>query len=113
MVGIQRANVKNKPNLRKYNDTQNLQQQDQVVVSRIRMSYMRLTEVYRLDNSPQPQCQISQTSIFVPYIQWECSNRHQVTQHEIVQGILKANEEKATLEKYRSVLRNLKETYIA
>jgi hypothetical protein len=50
-----------------------------VVVSRIRMGYTRLTEAYRLDNSPQPQFQICQTSISV----------------EIDQGFLEENEEKA------------------
>jgi hypothetical protein len=42
--------VEIKSNLRKYNDTQNLRRQDQVVVSRIRMGYTRLTEAYRLDS---------------------------------------------------------------
>jgi hypothetical protein len=60
--------VEIEPNLRKYNDTQNLRRQDLVVVSRIRMGYTRLTEAYRLDNSPQPQFQICQTSISVPHI---------------------------------------------
>jgi hypothetical protein len=47
--------VEIKPNLRQYKDTQNLHRQDQVVVSRIRMGYTRLTEAYRVHNSPQPQ----------------------------------------------------------
>jgi hypothetical protein len=83
-----------KPNLGKYNDTsQNLHRQDEVVFSRIRIGYTRLKEAYRLDNSPQPQCQ---TSISVPHIQYECSEyQHQITQHEIDQGILEENEEKA------------------
>jgi hypothetical protein len=85
--------VEIKPNIRKYNDTHNLRRQDQVVVSRIRMGYTRLTEAYRLDNSPQLQWQICQTSISVPHILWECSEYpHQRTQHEIDQGILEENE---------------------
>jgi hypothetical protein len=42
MVGGERM-LEIKPNIIKYNDTQNLRRQDQVVVSRIRMGYTRLT----------------------------------------------------------------------
>jgi hypothetical protein len=39
--------VEIKPNLRKYNDTHNLRRQDQMMVSRSRMGFTRLTEAYR------------------------------------------------------------------
>jgi hypothetical protein len=65
-----------KPNMKKYNCSQNLLRHNQVVVSRLRMGYTRITQAYRLDNSPQPECQTWQRTLSVPHILWnaETSN---------------------------------------
>jgi hypothetical protein len=47
------AMVQIKLNMKKYNGTQNLSRNDQVVVLRLRMGYTRITQAYRLDNRPQ------------------------------------------------------------
>jgi hypothetical protein len=57
--------------MKKYNCTQNLSRHDQVVVSRLRMGYTRITQAYRLDNSPQPECQKCHRTLSVPYILWK------------------------------------------
>jgi hypothetical protein len=44
------AMVQIKPNMKKYKGTRNLSRHDQVVVSRLRMGYTRITQAYRLDN---------------------------------------------------------------
>jgi hypothetical protein len=51
--------------MKKYNCTQNLSRHGQVVVSRLRMDYTRITQAYRLDNSPQPECQTCQKTLSV------------------------------------------------
>jgi hypothetical protein len=66
------AMVQIKPNMKKYNGTQNLSRHDQVVVSRLRMGYTRITQAYKLDNSPQPECQTCQKTLSVCHILWEC-----------------------------------------
>jgi hypothetical protein len=50
--------VEIKSNIRKYNDTQDLRRQNQVVVSKIRIGYTKLTEEYRQQNSPQYKLRI-------------------------------------------------------
>jgi hypothetical protein len=64
--------VQIKRNMKKYNGTQNLSRHDQVVVSRLKMGYTRITKAYRLDNNPQPECQTCQRTFSVPHILWEC-----------------------------------------
>jgi hypothetical protein len=85
------AMVQIKPNKKKYNCTQNLSRHDQVVVSRLRMVFTRITQEYRLDNSNQPECQTPNMSenIISPHILWECrSFEPQRVRYEIDQQIL-------------------------
>jgi hypothetical protein len=84
------AMVQVKPNMKiKYKDTQNLPRHDQVVVSRLRMGYTRITQAYRLDNRPQPECQTCQRTLSVPHILWECrSFESQRVRYGIDQQIL-------------------------
>jgi hypothetical protein len=54
-----------KLNMKKYNWTQNLSCHDQVVVSRLKMGYTRITQAYRLDKKPQLECQTCQRTYFM------------------------------------------------
>jgi hypothetical protein len=49
-MASENAMVQIKPNMKKYNCTQNLSRHDQVVVSRLRIGYTRITQAYRLSS---------------------------------------------------------------
>jgi hypothetical protein len=58
--------------MKQYNCTKNLSRHDQVLVLILIMGYTRITQAYRLDNSPQPECQTCQRILAVPHILWKC-----------------------------------------
>jgi ribonuclease HI len=61
-----------KPEIKRNNNTQTLTRREQVIVSRLRMGYTRLTHGHRVDLEPPPECGDCGCRLTVNHILWEC-----------------------------------------
>jgi hypothetical protein len=61
-----------KPRIKKNNGAQELKRIDQVIISRLRMGYTRLTHGYRVDLNPSPECEDSGARLTVDHLLWDC-----------------------------------------
>jgi ribonuclease HI/endonuclease/exonuclease/phosphatase family metal-dependent hydrolase len=61
-----------KPNVRRYACNSSLPRRSQVVLSRLRMGYTRLTESYRMQREMPPFCERCNRNVTVTHILWDC-----------------------------------------
>jgi hypothetical protein len=62
--------VRVKPRIGKNNGT--LTRRDQVIISRLRLAYIRLTLRYRVELNPSPECGDCGASLKVDHLLWDC-----------------------------------------
>jgi hypothetical protein len=60
-------------NIKKNNGAQALTRKDQVIISRLRMGYTRLTHGYREYLNPSPECGDCGARLTVDHLPWDCS----------------------------------------
>jgi hypothetical protein len=61
-----------KPRVKKNNGAQALTRRDQVLISRLRMGYTRLTDGYRVDLNLPPEYGDCGARLTVDHLQWDC-----------------------------------------
>jgi hypothetical protein len=58
--------------IKKNNGAQELTRRDQVIISRLRMGYTRLTRGYRVDINYRPECGDCGARLTVDHLLWDC-----------------------------------------
>jgi hypothetical protein len=61
-----------KPRIKKKNGAQAHSRRDQVIISRLRMGYTRLTHGYRVDLNTSPKCGDCGARLTVDHLLWDC-----------------------------------------
>jgi hypothetical protein len=65
-----------KPRIKKNNGAPTLTRRDQVIISRLRMGYIRLNHCYRVDLNPSPECGDCGARLTVDHLLWNCPKKH-------------------------------------
>jgi ribonuclease HI len=85
-----------KPNIRRYTSHKSLPRRSQVVLSRLRTGYTRITQSYRLQLEMQPTCENCNCPVTVAHILWECEGFAEARRkHEITASCLDDDLEQA------------------
>jgi hypothetical protein len=83
-----------KSRFKKYNVAQALTRRDQVIISRLRMGYIRLTHGYQVDPNPSPECGDCGVRLTVDHLLWDCPTfRRQRTECNISKETLFGDED--------------------
>jgi hypothetical protein len=70
-----------KPSVKKNNGAQALTRRGQVIISRLRMCYTRLTHGYRMDLNPAPECGDCSARLIVYHLLWRLPDLPNRMQH--------------------------------